>query len=401
MAVPPEAVGLGGGLCVFLPGMRVLTWKEAEHDIDWGGIMLIVAGLSLGLAVFESGAARWLAWVLLGRVSSVPELLRPFVIVLGVGVLHLMFSSNTVTASIITPILVALAADLHLDAVDHRRAGRVHLVAGVHPRQRGTDDDHSVRAGYFSIKDMAKAGVLMTIAAAVCITVAIGAVDALSPSAPSAAAQPAEGQRCEALASRLAAGVRIVSAQTVVAGMIQRFPKLPAICRVEAALKPSDDSDIRIEVWLPASNWNGKLQAVGNRGWGGTITLPALANAVAAGYAGVSTDTGQHGGGARFALGHPEKLIDAGDRAAHEMTVQAKAIAEAYYGRAPRFSYWYGCSLGGRQGLTEAQRYPADYDGIVVGDAAYDAPTLYTGRMAIAQHYTGRPGARLLQPHCR
>ncbi len=122
----PRRSALGAGLCVLLPGLRVLTWKEAEHDIDWGGIMLIVAGLSLGLAVFDSGAARWLAWVLLGRVSSVPPLLRPFVIVLGVGVLRLMFSSNTVAASIITPILVALAADLHLDALDDRRAGRVH-----------------------------------------------------------------------------------------------------------------------------------------------------------------------------------------------------------------------------------------------------------------------------------
>ena len=73
---PVEAVGLAGGLSLFLPGIRVLTWKEAEHDIDWGGIMLIVAGLSLGLAVFEAGAARWLAWVLLGQISSVPDLLR-------------------------------------------------------------------------------------------------------------------------------------------------------------------------------------------------------------------------------------------------------------------------------------------------------------------------------------
>jgi di/tricarboxylate transporter len=67
VAVSPEAIGLGAGLCVLLPGLRVLTWKEAEHDIDWGGIMLIVAGLSLGTAVLDSGAARWLAWVLLGR----------------------------------------------------------------------------------------------------------------------------------------------------------------------------------------------------------------------------------------------------------------------------------------------------------------------------------------------
>jgi feruloyl esterase len=160
---------------------------------------------------------------------------------------------------------------------------------------------------------------------------------------------------------------------------------LPAFCRVEATLTPSDDSAIKIEIWLPADNWNGKFQAVGNRGWGGSIMSPALAAAVAAGYASASTDTGHSGPGARFALGHPEKLIDAGYRAAHEMTVHAKTIVEAYYGRAARLAYWNGCSLGGRQGLSEAQRYPADYDGIVVGDAAHDVPHLYTGRMAVAR----------------
>ena len=347
--------------------------------------MLIVAGLSLGTVVFDSGAARWLAWVLLGRVSSVPQLLRPFVIVLGVGVLRLMFSSNTVAASIITPILVALAADLHLDAWTIVAPAAFSATLGFILVSQGPTTIIPYGAGYFSIKDMAKAGVLMTIAAALCIAVAIGAVNALSPSVLSAAAPPADGQRCEELASRSAAGIQIVSAQTVAAGALQRFTNLPALCRVEATLKPSADSDIKIEVWLPVDTWNGRLQAVGNRGWGGSIMLPALANAVANGYAAVSTDTGHAGGGARFALGHPEKLVDAGYRAVHEATGAAKALVEAYYGRAPRFSYWNGCSLGGRQGLTEAQRYPADYDGIVVGDAAYDVPALYTGRIAIAQ----------------
>ena len=105
---------------------------------------------------------------------------------------------------------------------------------------------------------------------------------------------------------------------------------LPAFCRVAASLTPSSDSDIRIEVWLPdTGNWNGKFQAVGNGGWAGTITYPAMATALAAGYATTSTDTGHVGNTAAFALGHPEKVIDIGYRAIHEMTVQGKAIVNA------------------------------------------------------------------------
>ena len=383
IALPAEGVGLAAGLSLLLPGFRVLTWKEAEQDIDWGGIMLIVAGLSLGTAVYDSGAARWLAWVLLGHISSVPDLLRPFVIVLAVAVLRLMFSSNTVTASIITPILVALARDLQLDAWTIVAPAAFSATLGFILVSQGPTTIIPYGAGYFSIKDMAKAGVLMTIAAAACIAVSIGAVRLVGPVGLSAAA-PASAPNCESLSALHRNGVNIRSARGVEAGALQRFPDLPAFCRVEATLTPTADSEIGVEIWLPAAGWNGNLQAVGNRGWGGSIMLPALAGALGGGYAGVSTDTGHTGGGARFALGHPEKLVDAGDRAVHETTVIAKSIVETYYGRAAKLAYWNGCSLGGRQGLTEAQRYPADYDGIVVGDAAYDVPNLYAGRLAIA-----------------
>src|SRR5258705_252770 len=94
------AVGLGAGVALFLPGIRVLSWKEAEAQVEWGGVMLIVAGLSLGVAVYDTGAARWLAWVLLGHITAVPPPLRPFIIVLAVAGLHMLFSSNTVAASI-------------------------------------------------------------------------------------------------------------------------------------------------------------------------------------------------------------------------------------------------------------------------------------------------------------
>ena len=169
IALPVEAVGLAGGVAMFLPGIRVLSWKEAEAGVEWGGLMMIVAGLSLGLAVYDSGAARWLAWVLLGQITSVPDALRPFVIVLAVAGLHLMFSSNTVTASIIIPILVALAADLHLDAwATVAPAAFTSSLAFVLVSE-GPTTVIPYSSGYFSIRDMARAGVAMTVCAAACV----------------------------------------------------------------------------------------------------------------------------------------------------------------------------------------------------------------------------------------
>jgi sodium-dependent dicarboxylate transporter 2/3/5 len=169
IVLPVEAVGLAGGVAMFLPGIRVLTWKQAEAGVDWGGLMMIVAGLSLGLAVFDSGAARWLAWVLLGQITSVPDPLRPFVIVLAVAGLHLLFSSNTVTASIIIPILVALATDLHLDAWTTVAPAAFTSSLAFVLVSEGPTTIIPYSSGYFSIKDMAKAGIWMTLAAAACV----------------------------------------------------------------------------------------------------------------------------------------------------------------------------------------------------------------------------------------
>jgi Tannase and feruloyl esterase len=164
---------------------------------------------------------------------------------------------------------------------------------------------------------------------------------------------------------------------------------LPAFCRATAVLRPSRDSEIRIEVWLPEQNWNGKLQAVGNGAWAGSISYGALAGALADGYAAASTDTGHSGNVATFAVGHPDKLIDFAYRAIHEMTDATKRLVEARYASAPERSYFVGCSTGGRQALAEAQRYPTDYDGIVAGAAAYH-PTHLQG----AQIWTARIGYR-------
>jgi hypothetical protein len=149
-----------------------------------------------------------------------------------------------------------------------------------------------------------------------------------------------------------------------------RYTDLPEFCRVAATLAPSSDSDIKVEIWLPPVGWNGKFQAVGNGGWAGVISYSAMADAIRAGYATASTDTGHVGGRGTFALDHPEKLIDFAWRSEHKMRVAAKAVIAAFYGRAPRLSYWNGCSTGGRQGLKEAQKFPEDYDGIIAGAPA-------------------------------
>jgi feruloyl esterase len=168
---------------------------------------------------------------------------------------------------------------------------------------------------------------------------------------------------------------------------------LPALCKVAATIKPADDSRIRIEVWMPVSRWNGKFQGVGNGGWEGSIAHRDLAAAVSRGYAAASTDTGHVGGTGSFAVGHPQKLVDFAYRAVHEMTVQGKAIVTAFYGSAPRLSYWIGCSSGGRQGLKEAQRFPDDYDGIVAGAAANAWTRLAASSVWIAQATLKNPAS--------
>jgi len=173
------------------------------------------------------------------------------------------------------------------------------------------------------------------------------------------------------------AGLRLPHA-TITSAEARNAGDTPAICRVAATLRPSSDSDIKVEVWLPVSGWNGKYQAVGNGGWSGSINTRALAAAVRRGYAASSTDTGHSGSSAAFALGHPEKLIDYAYRSEHEMTVAAKKIIATFYGNGPRLSYWNGCSAGGKQALKEAQRYPGDFDGIVAGAPAAN----WTGRAA-------------------
>ena len=166
--------------------------------------------------------------------------------------------------------------------------------------------------------------------------------------------------------------------------------KVPEICRVAGVVTPK----IKFEVWLPTSAaWNGRLQSVGGGGLAGIISYPALALAVNAGFASASTDTGHEASPADSGwVDERQRVIDYGYRAIHEMTLKAKAVIDAYYGKSPQYSYFNGCSTGGRQGLMEAQRFPNDYDGIISG-----APVNTFTRLHMGQLWTAR--ATLAEPN--
>jgi feruloyl esterase len=196
----------------------------------------------------------------------------------------------------------------------------------------------------------------------------------------------AQQTSCEALRSLTLVKAAVTSAELVAAGPQQtgrgQATPLPAHCRVAMTLTPSADSQIDMELWLPVENWNGNFLAVGNGGWAGNIERGAMAAGLARGYAAASNDTGHKGGSASFAVGHPEKLVDFGYRAMHEMAIQSKLVIQAYYKRAPRLSYYQGCSTGGRQGLMAAQRYPEDFDAIVAGAPVYNQLHLNESQVA-------------------
>jgi feruloyl esterase len=149
---------------------------------------------------------------------------------------------------------------------------------------------------------------------------------------------------------------------------------IPQHCRVTLVLKPTPESNINVELWLPTENWNGKFLAVGNGGWAGSIQgYGDMQEALRRGYATAATDTGHSaadGPAGAFALGAPEKIVDFAYRALHDMTVKSKRLIDVFYAEPLDYSYYKGCSTGGRQGVMAAQRYPGDYDGIIAGALA-------------------------------
>jgi Tannase and feruloyl esterase len=237
---------------------------------------------------------------------------------------------------------------------------------------------------------------------------AVAAVLFFAGTASAQSAAPAP-QSCEKLSQLALSHAKIVSAQAIDAGAFtppsintpwligspDLYKSLGGFCRVVAEATPSADSAIKIEVWMPAEGWNGRFRGQGNGGFAGEIDYRGLALAVRQKYASAATDTGHSAVGtdARWALGHPEKVIDFGYRAIHEMTQIAETLIKAFYGNPAQHAYFASCSNGGRQALMEAQRFPADYDGILAGAPANYWTHLLTTALANAQATTLDPAS--------
>jgi feruloyl esterase len=190
-------------------------------------------------------------------------------------------------------------------------------------------------------------------------------------------------QSCERLASSPIPGVTIVSAVSVPAGSFTlpgnaraQTVQTPAFCRVMATV----DKEVRLELWMPRQ-WNHKLLGVGNGGLAGSISYAPMVKPLQQGYATSSTDTGHQGSGTdgEWALNNYERIVNFADRATHLMAEADKVILKAFYGAQPAHSYFSGCSQGGHEAMIEAQRYPADFDGIIAGDPANNWTHHYIG----------------------
>jgi hypothetical protein len=166
-------------------------------------------------------------------------------------------------------------------------------------------------------------------------------------------------------------------------------------CRVIGAIHPTEDSNIGFEVWLPFGGWNGKYLAVGELGAAGAINQPGIVEAVRRGYAASSTDTGHVGANQDYAPGHPEKVIDGGWRAKHLEAERSKQFIRLFYDKPAKHSYTSSCSNGGRQALMEAQRFPEDFDGLIVGAPVHDLTHLVVASVWNEQALWKVPGAYL------
>ncbi len=192
-----------------------------------------------------------------------------------------------------------------------------------------------------------------------------------------------DAERCVALAGKTVAPNTVIQSADwkpdgdTVATSASKAVVTSAFCRVIGVATPVRDSHIGFEVWLPpASSWNGNFRGEGSGGSAGNISPGPMNEALASGYATMSTDNGHvdpPGGnyGLEWAYKHPQKMIDWGWRALHLSTLAAKQVVRDFYGKPAGENYFVACSAGGHHALMEASRFPADYDGFVAGAAPW------------------------------
>jgi feruloyl esterase len=198
------------------------------------------------------------------------------------------------------------------------------------------------------------------------------------------ASSPSCAASCERLASVQIKDTIIDAAEAHPAGAYSpagsaELANLPAFCRVHGVASPVAESQVGFEVWLPQTDWNGKIEMFGNGGYSAAMAFGPMAEQLRRGYATVATDTGHKGDDPDFALAHPEAIVDWGHRAVHVSIAAAKSVVSAFYGQTARHAYFSGCSTGGHQALMEAQRYPNDFDGIIAGDPGNNRTRLNAG----------------------
>jgi feruloyl esterase len=231
-------------------------------------------------------------------------------------------------------------------------------------------------------------------------TVFILAVVMLAVSGYAYASATDVAARCQAISQMKFDGGSITSASSIENGSFtppettSAMVGLPPFCRIAATLQPTPDSNIKIELWMPEKDWNGKFLGTGNGGGAGKLAYRSLALGLRRGFATANTDMGTSPN-ADAVVGHPERWADFGYRSTHVMTVVSKQIVLAFYNKPQSHAYFVGCSTGGGQGLMEAQRFPSDYNGIIAGAPANNRTHIHTGFVWNAQAANQPPGVQL------
>lgn len=231
------------------------------------------------------------------------------------------------------------------------------------PKQHGADVPSRIRRGF---------QLFVAILALLCLAQSQGG------------AQSKSGDACESLKGARIGDAKVESAVAIsdgqpVAFMGRSLERLPGFCRIQGLAQPTPRSNIRFELWLPISSWSGRIEMVGNGGYSPQMRLDELAALVRSGDAAVATDTGHDGDGLDFGFDNRDAIADWGFRAVHESIAAAKTLAARFYGKPATYAYFSGCSTGGHQGLMEAQRYPADFNGILAGDPGNNRTNLNFG----------------------